>query len=169
MNARNKLTQFFCVAVVFATILFFGCKIYSDYGIPSDEEIERVNGIVSLNYVGKLFEIKSIQKSESLVAFSHLNLASYKDRDYPVLFNMPAAMLERLLHINDEKAIYLFRHLLIFFISVLGLYSIYSLGKLRFNSWKMGLIPVIFFILSPVFLLNLFITVKTLFFLLSFV
>lgn len=165
MNARNKLTQFFCVAVVFATILFFGCKIYSDYGIPSDEEIERVNGIVSLNYVGKLFEIKSIQKSESLVAFSHLNLASYKDRDYPVLFNMPAAMLERLLHINDEKAIYLFRHLLIFFISVLGLYSIYSLGKLRFNSWKMGLIPVIFFILSPRFFAESFYNSKDLVFL----
>lgn len=149
MNLRNKLTQLFCVAFVFAAILFFGCKIYADYGIPSDEEIERVNGIVSLNYVGKLFRIQSIQKSESLVAYSHLNLASYKDRDYPVLFNMPAAMLERFFHINDERAVYLFRHLLVFLISVLGLYAIYSLGRLRFSSWRMGLVPVAFFLLSP--------------------
>lgn len=165
MNTRNKLTQLFCVALVFATVLFFGCKIYSDYGIPSDEEIERVNGIVSLNYVGKLFRIQSIQKSESLVAYSHLNLASYKDRDYPVLFNMPAAMLERLFHINDERAVYLFRHLLVFFISVLGLYAIYSLGRLRFSSWKIGLVPVAFFILSPRFFAESFYNSKDLVFL----
>ena len=165
MSARNKLTQLFCVATVFAAILFFGCKIYSDYGIPSDEEIERVNGIVSLNYVGKLFGIQSIQKSESLVAFSHLNLASYKDRDYPVLFNLPAAMLERLFHINDEKAIYLFRHLLVFLISVLGIYVIYRLGELRFSSWKMGLIPVAFFLFSPRFFAESFYNSKDLVFL----
>lgn len=165
MNIRDRLTQFFCVATIFVTILFFGCKIYSDYGIPSDEEIERVNGIVSLNYVGKLFGIQSIQKSESLVAYSHLNLASYKDRDYPVLFNMPAAMLERLFHINDERAVYLFRHLLVFLISILGLYAIYSLGKLRFSSWKMGLVPVTFFLLSPRFFAESFYNSKDLVFL----
>ncbi len=165
MSARNKLTQLFCVAAVFVTILFFGCKIYSDYGIPSDDEIERVNGIVSLNYVGKLFGIQSIQKSESLMAYSHLNLVNYKDRDYPVLFNLPAAMMERLLHINDERAIYLFRHLLVFLISVLGLYAIYSLGRLRFSIWKMGLVPVAFFILSPRFFAESFYNSKDLVFL----
>lgn len=165
MSARNKLIQLFCVAAVFATILFFGCKIYSDYGIPSDEEIERVNGIVSLNYVGKIFKVQSIQKSESLIAFSHLNLASYKDRDYPVLFNMPAAMLERLLHITDEKDVYKLRHLLVFLISVLGIYGIYRLGELRFSSWKMGLIPVTFFLLSPRFFAESFYNSKDLVFL----
>lgn len=153
--------------LISALILLFaiGLHLHKDYGVPSDEPVERMNGIVSLNYVADVFGIKSLQSSESLAVYRHLNLETYFDRDYPVLFNLPAALSERIFHINDEREIYFFRHLLNYLVCLLGVYAVFRLAERRFADWRYGLLAATAFVLSPRFFAEFFYNTKDLIFL----
>lgn len=146
-------------------LLYLGFALHKDFGVPSDEPVERMNGIVSLNYVADFFGVKALQSSESLAVYRHLNLETYFDRDYPVLFNLPAALLERILHINDEQEIYFFRHLLNYLVCLLGVYAIFRLGERRFTHWGYGVLAATAFVLSPRFFAEFFYNTKDLIFL----
>ena len=146
-------------------LLYLGFALHKDFGVPSDEPVERMNGIVSLNYVADFFGVQSLQSSESLAVYRHLNLETYFDRDYPVLFNLPAALLERIFHINDERGIYFFRHLLNYLVCLLGIYAVFRLAERRFVNWRYGLLAATAFALSPRFFAEFFYNTKDLIFL----
>ena len=103
-----------------------GAMLYQDYGISSDEAVERNNGIITLRYVGDRLAIARIQQDQIIQQNAYLpKLQEYFDRDYPVAFNLPAVALERLLGIGndgDERSIYLFRHLLTFLVFYVAVY-----------------------------------------------
>ena len=132
-----------------------GSTIYHDYGISSDEAVERNNGIITLRYVGDRLAIGRIQQDQIIQQNAYLpKLQEYFDRDYPVAFNLPAVALERLLGIGndgDERKIYFFRHLLTFLVNLLGVVAVYNLAKRRFSDWRIGLLAATFLVLSPRF------------------
>jgi hypothetical protein len=163
-NWRN-----FVLTSALISLIAIGIHLHKDYGVPSDEPVERMNGIVSLNYVADFFGVKSLQASESLAVYRHLSLDTYFDRDYPVLFNLPAALLERVFHINDEQKIYFFRHLLNYLVCLLGIYAVFRLAERRFADWRYGMLAATMFVLSPRFFAEFFYNTKDLIFLTFFV
>ena len=121
------------VTLFFATFLFVGLWVCEDYGISWDEPASRLNGLHSFNYV---FEGNNA-------------LLTYEDRDYGVAFEMPLYIIEKALHLEDPRDIYLMRHLCTFLMFYAGVFFFYLLGKFHFGSWKIGLLGALFLVLSP--------------------
>lgn len=136
-------------SIFFAALMILGLFIYKDYGISWDEPVERLTGIVNLNYIGDFFQIRWIQNDPVLSANSSLQLLQYSDRYFGPAFGIVSVFLERLFRINDEQQIYFFRHLLNFVIFVAGVHALYRLATRRFASWKMGLLGAFILVLSP--------------------
>jgi len=136
-------------------LIFLGMIVHSDYGLSSDEPVERNSGLITLKYLGERFKIDRITQDPAIRFHQYLPpLNIHFDRDYPVAFNLPVVVLERLLHIGDdgnEQAIYYFRHFFTFFVNLVGIIAIYFLAKRRFNDWRIGLLAVSFLVLSPRF------------------
>jgi len=164
-----KINLASCLVVAFfLSWLFIGLAIYKDYGISWDETIERTTGIVNLNYIGEQFRLNWILNSETLAKYRGHQLIEYRDRIFGPFFAIVSVALERVFHIGsgwNEQLIYQFRHLLTFLVSFLGGIAIYQLAKRRFGNWRIGLLAVLFFILSPRFFAESFYNPKDLIFL----
>ena len=155
----------FVLGLFFSILIAMGVFMHRDYGMGVDEPIERANGMISLNYIADQFGISKLQNSELLKAYRYATLDSYKDRDYPVLFNLPAAFLEWAFNIDDEQTVYWYRHLLNYLVCLAGIYAIFRLGERRFESWRVGVFTSALFILSPRFFAEMFYNSKDLIFL----
>ena len=164
----NSKLRNICVASYFILWLILGASITNQYGISIDEPVERRTGIVSLNYIGDFFQIQSIQSDYVLSQFKDIKLNQYQERVYGPLFAQLSVFLERLLNIghgDNEREIYQFRHFLTFIFCMLGGYALYSVSSSRFNDWRIGLLTVTFFILSPRLFADSFYNTKDLIFL----
>jgi hypothetical protein len=143
------------VGIFFLAWVLIGLCLYQQYGISLDERVERQNGMVSLIHIGNQFGISAIQNNASLDAFRHFSLETYHDRIFGVFFSVTSAFFERVVfNIGDswnEQAIFQFRHLETFLICVLGGYALFRLSERRFGDWRIGLLTLSFFILSPRF------------------
>ena len=148
-TVENKKVERRCLALFFSCLVILGIAVHRDYGISWDEPDSRTLGIVNVMYLGKIFGISAIEQSQEFSQYQKFELNAYKDKDYGVLFEAPAVLLERVLRISDEQHIYYFRHLLTYFVSLLGVYAIYRLSQRRFQDWRIGLLSALFFILTP--------------------
>ena len=139
-------------ALILLVLLVIGARLYQDYNISSDEQVERTNGIVSLTYLADQFGIARLQQDPIIQSYRHIpKLHDYMDRDYPVGFNLPMAIIERCFGINDDRDVFYLRHLLTYCVFIVGVISVYFLSARRFSSWKMGLLSASFLIISPRF------------------
>jgi hypothetical protein len=155
----------FVLGMFFSILIAVGVFVHRDYGMGVDEPIERANGMISLNYIADQFGISKLQNSDLLKTYRFATLDTYKDRDYPVLFNLPAAFLEWAFNINDEQTVYWYRHLLNYLVCLAGVYAIFRIAERRFESWKVGIVTAALFILSPRFFAEMFYNSKDLIFL----
>ena len=96
--------------VFFIGLLVIGLMLFPDYGVSLDEPAQRFIGIVNLNYLAGLFQIQSILGDPYFENFSTQTLHQIKDRHYGVIFELPAAYLEYLFDLRDERSVYLYRH-----------------------------------------------------------
>lgn len=150
---KDKAPKWLLTALLLLYVML-GIALHADFGISSDEVIERDNGIISLRYVGERFHIGGILQDPVIQNTASMpKLEVYKDRDYPVVFNVAALIIERLLKIDyeDDQKIYVFRHLLTFLVNLIGLVAVYLLAKRRFHDWRIGLLAAILLIVSPRF------------------
>lgn len=142
----------YVVLIIFIALSSIGLSIYKDFGIGTDEYINRINGGVSLNYlieiIFKFTGIKIWENDYELLKFTE-HLTTYKDRDYGVAFDLPLIILERLFIINSSQDQYLYRHLITHSIFLIGVYFFYKTLKDRFNSWKLGIFGCIALYTSP--------------------
>ena len=146
-NRRFKLIS---INIFFFTLLLLGLNIYRDYGISWDEPISRANGMITLHHLGEKLTPSLIPRDKELVKFN-TPLNKYADRDYGIAFDAPVSFLERVFHIEDTREIYMFRHLLTFFVFVGGVFAVFRLGERRFLDWRLGLLAAFFLVLSPRF------------------
>lgn len=131
--------------LLFSVYFGVGVSVFKDYGISFDEPINRVNGIVSMQYVGEKLGV--LPPADDIP-----KLHQYYDRDYSVIFEIPLLVAEKVFRLNsDEKShlLYPMRHLLTFltfFMSVVFFYltALYALKK----QW-IALLGSLFLILSP--------------------
>ena len=130
----------------FGTLLALGLGIYSDYGISWDEDLSRATGMVSLRHVAELI---APGRAAYYQDGTYPPLAAWPNREYGVAFELPACVLERLLHVEDVGARYRLRHLLTFLVCFGGVAAVYQLGRQRFGSWQLGLLGAAWLVLSP--------------------
>ena len=136
------------VALFFLSLLTLGILIHQDYGISFDEPAQRLIGATNLNHIAQIFNISSILNNEVLAQFPK-NLSQITDRDYGVIYEVPAAFMEHVFNLKQEREIYLARHFLTFLFFISGVYAVYHMAERRFNDWRIGLLAATFLILSP--------------------
>lgn len=146
-------------------LIILGLSVYKDYGVSWDEPQERTTGIVNLAYIGKVFHIGAIENSQALYEYRQFELPTYFDRVFGVGYQLPILLLERALKLQDDQAIYFYRHLVNYLVCLLGLFAIFRLSERRYQSWKIGLFTATLFLLSPRFFAESFYNVKDLIFL----
>lgn len=160
MVAYSRSTPKVFIWLFFIGILGLGIFIYKDFGISMDEATNRERGIVSLNYIGDLWNIRLIQNDAVLSQFKYLpRLDQYLEghggsAEHGALFDILAVSLERLGNIGGGtvyQKIYQFRHFLNFLVFFAGLIALYQLSFRRFQSAWIGGLTVLLMLLSPRF------------------
>lgn len=146
-SRSSQHSRMIWVSLFFLMFLALGLNIYNDYGISWDEPVSRNNGMISLKYVGEYVVPDFIERDNTFKQYPPLD--EYFDKDYGVAFELPLALFEKLLALNDSTNIYLFRHLVTFLVFFAGVFAVYKLAARRFNDWRLGLLAALFLILSP--------------------
>jgi len=122
------------VALFFAAYLCVGISIFKDYGISWDEHVQRINGMITVEYI-----VKGDQR-----------LFTYRDRYYGTVFETLLVAIERILDLTkSSRAVFFMRHLVTFLLFYIGIFFFYLLSKYRFGSWKIGLLGSLFLTMSP--------------------
>ncbi len=146
---------------IFFIFFLIGLNSYKDYGISIDENLHKINGEHYYSFFKGLFlnnpEFLTLNELKQLFKAHH-----FKD---PAIFDFSMAALTEILNIKDTKDIYLFRHLSIFFIFLIGLFYFYLILKKRFNNDLLIVIGLLFLFLSPRIFANSFYNNKDLIFL----
>ena len=146
---------------IFFIFFLIGLNSYKDYGISIDENWHQINGEHYYSFFKGLFlnnpEFLTLNELKQL-----FKVHSFKD---PAIFDFSMAALTEILNIKDTKDIYLFRHLSIFFIFLIGLFYFYLILKKRFNNDLLIVIGLLFLFLSPRIFANSFYNNKDLIFL----
>ena len=118
LNLKNNLLLY----IFFSVYLIIGLIIYKDYSISFDEDLHRMNGFISFQYILNFF---SIPYDLNAVISDIPDIKTDWRKTYGVAFDLPLAFIETVFKINDTKSIYLLRHLftfLIFFSSTICFY-----------------------------------------------
>lgn len=139
---KNLLITFFLI-----TLIIIGALIHKDYGISWDEPQQRLIGFVNLNHVSEYLKLDLRNPPNPPPEIPKLN--DLKDRDYGVIFELPAVLLEHIFTFADIQEVYFARHLLTFLVFIGGVIAVYQMAARRFSDWRMGLIAAVFIILSP--------------------
>ena len=162
MHINKKINKnFFLYFSIFFIFLLVGLNSYKDYGISIDENYHQINGEHYYSFFKGLFlnnpEFLTLNELKQL-----FKVHSVKD---PAIFDFSVAALTEILNIKDTKSIYLFRHLSIFLIFLIGLFYFYLILKKRFNNDFIIVIGLLFLFLSPRIFANSFYNNKDLIFL----
>lgn len=132
-------------AALFLGVLGVGLSVHGDYGVSFDERQQRYSGGVSLKHVVERIAPGLLPDSARRLPA----LDDYADRDYGVAFELPAAALEVLLGIQDDRDVMLFRHLLTFLVALAGMVAVERMAYRRFRDWRLALLAAILLVLSP--------------------
>ncbi len=139
-----KLTvKRFVVPAFFAVYFITGLCLYRNFGVSFDEPLQRLQGMVSGNYViDRLFP--------GAAPIPGISLQSFANKQYGVAFDMPAYWLELWLHLDaDSPAIYYLRHFLTFAVFFVGVIYLYKIVARHYGDRNLGLLAGAFLILSP--------------------
>jgi len=136
---------------LFFLLFINGTLTFEDYGIGIDDKFHRLNGFYWLDYLlsfTNLIEIQELVKLK-LSQITDQTLPSINEfNKYSIIFDVPAAILELILGLDNEKDFYELRHYLNFIFYFVGCVYFYKLLSLRFNK-LISLIGCAFFVLSP--------------------
>ncbi len=152
-NEINKTINEFkkLIIIIFFSIIFLtGILSVKDYGTVNEEYNQRLNGFITLNYLGEKFLPEITKKYKGDKEFSKFSDVPEHLRYYGgVVLHSPLAFLEVILGINDKKNVFLFKHYVYFLIFFLSLISFFDITKNRFTNWKYGILSVLILFLSP--------------------
>ena len=127
----------------FIVLFFFQLFIVNDYGFSHDEELSRLNGLVSYNYILEKFNFNTIYLHSDTP-----KLENYIDRTYGVIFELLLVIIEKALNLDNSKLIYLTRHYLTSFTFFIGCIFFY-LTLRKFFSKKISLLGTLIFLSHP--------------------
>lgn len=130
--------------IILFAYLIIGSIILPDYGISTDEPIQRKHGIISFDYINQKFNIlPGIQPTYEE------SLPEYEYRDYGVAFQVFSYVIERLLKVEDARSVFLIRHFLTFMLFWLSAFYFFKTAELCFKNKLLPILGLLFYILSP--------------------
>lgn len=137
---------------VFFSFLIIGLLIYKDYGFNIDEKFHRSNGFYWLKYLSNYFnldylQIVSEEKLNSIKGFTLSDINYYNK--YGIIFDVPAALMEVILKIDEPLYFYQLRHILVFLYFFIGLIFFYKILLSRFKNDTIALLGVILLFITP--------------------
>ena len=150
LRASASLRQIFArhsAIIALAVFAIVGVAILDDYGMTLDSESQRNVGYASFNYI--------FGDDEALIEGHH-------DRYYVVAFEVPLIVVERLLRLEDSRAIYLSRHLITHLFFLAGGFFAWLLAYRLFGSRLIALLAMLIFLLHPRIYAHSFINTKDL-------
>ena len=152
MKQKGKKISQKIIFLLFSTFFLVGLFTFKNYGISVDEEFHRSSGFYWLNYI---LSFTSFDELKNLVdikinQIKGFTLPEASDNPYyGIVFDLPAALLEVILKIDDPKNYFQFRHLLNFILFFIGSIFFYKLLLNRFSNYNIALLGTLFFVLSP--------------------
>lgn len=134
--------------LIFTTFLIYflcGTIIFDDYSVTPDEELHRVNGLISLKYIIGLFS-NNAEELSSLTNIPDL----YNDwrRTYGILFDLPISVIQLFFKINNQE-VFLIKHYVNFIIFFIACIYFYFLLKQNIKNEKLALIGILILITTP--------------------
>jgi len=107
-------------------LIFIGFILHKDYGISSDEEITRKNGLVSIKYIYNFF---FQQYSHNLEIIKNVpDLINYSDKQYGSFLEIiQIAFIEILFGIKNFAEVFYYRHLSNHYLFVISIITFYFL------------------------------------------
>ena len=107
-------------------LIFIGFVLHKDYGISSDEEITRNNGLVSIKYI---YNFLLQQYSFNLEIIKNVpDLKNYSDRQYGSFLEIiQIAVIEILFGIKNFAEVFYYRHLSNHYLFVASIITFYFL------------------------------------------
>ncbi len=142
-----------CHLLALAVFAAVGVAALDDYGVSGDGSWQRATGYKSLNYI--LGDEDALPKDHNLY--------------YGVAFELPLVAIERLLGMEDTRAIFLTRHLLTHLLFLAGGFFAWLLAYRLFGSRLVALFAMLLFLLHPRMYAHSFLNTKDLPFLSMFV
>jgi hypothetical protein len=141
----NKINFNYFVIFFFTIYFLIGSFIFDDYLITPDEELHRINGLISLKYILDLFSISS----NNLIDLQNIpDLYNDWRKTYGVLFDLPLSFFQFFFNISNQD-IFLLRHFLVFFIFFIANIYFYLLLKKRFENEKLAFLGVLILSSTP--------------------
>ena len=123
--------------ITLAAFAIIGLAVFDDYGVSIDEGAHKTIGRGALDYV--------LGREDT--PYPHLLRGD--DRYYGVAFAMPMAAVERVLRLEDPRAIYLTSHLLNHLFFLVGGFFVWLLAYRMFGSRLLALFAMLLFLLHP--------------------
>ena len=136
------------VTLFFSSFFILGLFCFRDYGISTDEAQQRLIGKTTLTFLAHFFQLPSLLNGASPIADPASIFLLQKDRDYGVIFELPAEYLVTLLKLEGANIFY-FRHWLTFVLFFISSIYFYKTIFYRYQNWCWGVIATSLLILSP--------------------
>ncbi len=162
---KNNLIYFLVLLAVIT-----GFIIIDEYGIGIEEHFQRKSGFFWLNFLFNFTELEFLknqilEKINEIKQFTPNLYPIEKVPYYGVIFDLPLALVETLLKIDEPIDYFLLRHKITFLFFLLSAYLFYKIILLRFKSTYLALFGFLIFIFSPRIFGNIFFDNKDILFL----
>ena len=136
LSATLRFALRHAAPITLAVFAIIGLAIFDDYGVSVDEGTQRNLGRGALDYV--------LGREDAMLP--HMRDV---DRVFGVAFEMPMAAVERVLRLEDPRAIFLTSHLLNHLFFLVGGFFVWLLACRMFGSRLLALFAMLLFLLHP--------------------
>ncbi len=165
----KKILLRLAIVAFFVAVLVLGLCAYKDYGISTDEPIQRRHGLVNYRYVNETVFGRDMSKMDNIWVISDNsslpNLEKYQNKYYGVAIQMPLVFIEDLADFTmTTQQIYFMRHLYNFLIFFIALICFFFLCKDLLKSESWAFVGTVMLLLCPRFFAESFYNIKDLMF-----
>lgn len=144
----SKTVNNFLLCVFYLSTILLSLLIFKDFGISIDEDNVRIIGFLALENIYNFFDATMHDKIEFVLSNQTAHTPNAIPSSGPI-FNLIAATVEILFNINDSDNQFYFRHLLTFLLFLLSSYFLFKIILIRYESFDIAFLGLLFFLISP--------------------
>jgi hypothetical protein len=150
-----------------SVIFFFN---YQDYGIGIEEHFQRKIGFYWLSQVLSSFSLEELfqeaqRRLNDIETFTPNLFPINEYGYYGVIFDLPMALIETLLKVEEPKNYFFLRHMFSYFFFLISAFYFFKIIELRFKNFFLSIIALLIYCLTPRIFGNSFFDGKDIFFL----
>lgn len=148
----NKQKKLVILILFYSFSLLIALLTFKDYGVHIEEKFHRLNGHYWLNYIAKIFDLSTIQQITEIKIgeISDYTLSSVNQYNkFSIILDVPSALLEILMSLDDPKKIYYIKHILSFTIFLFSSYFFFKILEYRYKNFYLSFSGLIFYLTTP--------------------